>query len=247
MDFYFVHLSGLAKNQIFIPILYTKNPSNILGPKIFSLFLILYKFNPYFLCYSLQEKLLHIPHEKAMYAKHKINCILLNATHILFKTTKCYQAATKACHNYFKTEQKLFSTQSTHIISTIIHDYIWCFIYFIYSIRSAIGSYISKCFEDLLKTSSKSSVPLVSNYFLDQSQFEGNEHILAKVTRNIFVSESWLLRHKSLTIKADIWERILHTANRSINLSRGVTCFYVSQYPQQTLTQNLRAITNIKN
>ena len=30
----------------------------------------------------------------------------------------------------------------------------------------------------------------LSNYFLDQSQFEGNEHILAKVTRNIFVSES---------------------------------------------------------
>ena len=47
-----------------------------------------------------------------------------------------------------------------------------------------------KCFEDLLKTSSKSSVPLVSNYFLDQSQFDENEHILAKVTRNIFVSES---------------------------------------------------------
>ena len=122
MDFYFVHLSGLAKNQIFISILYTKNPSNILGPKIFSLFLILYKFNPYFYvtvsrksCYTYLMKRQCMPNIKLI-----VFCLMQH----IFYLRQLNAIKLQACHNYFKAEQKLFSTQPTHIISTIIHDYI---------------------------------------------------------------------------------------------------------------------------
>ena len=50
----------------------------------------------------------------------------------------------------------------------------------------------------------------------------------SKILRDIIFWEScWLrkLRHKSLIIKADIWERVPYTANNSINLPRGVICF----------------------